>query len=178
MASTTEGRYSRFLRRVLPWAVGAGVMAGAAIAATLLAGGQASAQPLTIPGIGTFEGPDQISVPGIEVPTDGPPLPTPIPAVADSAAPSEITPAEVLGKELPAPLAVPGAELDVPLGVPSNELSIPPMIPGAKFSAPLAFLNIERSALPLISAIEVASSGVAPVAVEGKELSAPLTARG
>lgn len=178
MASTTEGRYSRFLRRVLPWAVGAGVIAGAAIAATLLAGGQASAQPLTIPGIGTFEVPDQISIPGIEVPADGPTLPTPIPAVADSVAPSEIAPAEVLGKELSAPLAVPDVELDVPLGVPSNELSIPPTIPGAKFSAPLAFLNIERSALPLISTIEVAPSCDAPVATQGKELSAPLTAPG
>uniref|UniRef100_UPI003570EF93 C40 family peptidase n=2 Tax=Nocardia vinacea TaxID=96468 RepID=UPI003570EF93 len=178
MASTTEGRYSRFLRRVLPWAVGAGVIAGAAIAATLLAGGQASAQPLTIPGIGTFEVPDQISIPGIEVPTDGPALPTPIPAVADSVAPSEIAPAEVPGKEPSAPLAVPDVELDVPLGVPSNELSIPPTIPGVKFSAPLAFLNIERSALPLISTIEVAPSCDAPVATQGKELSAPLTAPG
>ncbi len=175
MASTTEGRYSRFLRRALPWAVGAGVIAGAAIVATLLAGGQASAQPLTIPGIGTLEVPDQISIPGIEVPADGPTLPTPIPAVADSVVPSENAPAEVPGKELS---AVPGAELEVPLGVPSNELSIPPTIPGVKFTAPLAFLNIERSALPLISTIEVAPSCAAPVAMQGKELSAPLTAPG
>ncbi|WP_433599805.1 NlpC/P60 family protein [Nocardia sp. CA-135953] len=165
MASTTEGRYSRFLRRVLLWAVGAGVIAGAAIAATLLAGGRASAQPLTIPGVGTFEVPDQISIPSI-------------PAVADSGAPSEIGPAEVPGKELSAPRAVPGAEVEVPLGVPSNELSIPPTIPGAMFSAPLAFLNIERSALPLISTVDAAPSCAAPVAVQGKELSAPLAAPG
>ncbi|WP_245672504.1 C40 family peptidase [Nocardia anaemiae] len=178
MASTTEGRYSRFLRRVLPWAVGAGVIAGAAIAATLLAGGQASAQPLTIPGVGTLEVPNQFSIPGTEVPTDGRALPASIPAVADSVVPSEFAQAEVPGKELSAPPAIPDAELDTPLGVPGNELSIPPMIPGAKFSTPLAFLNIERSALPLVSAIGIAPSSDAPVPVRGKELSEPLTVRG
>ncbi|MFI6775425.1 hypothetical protein, partial [Nocardia sp. NPDC050412] len=100
-------------------------------------------------------------------------MPAPIPAVADSVASSEIAPAEVPGKELSAPLADP-AQLDVPLGVPSNELSIPPMIPGATFSTPLAILNIERSALPLFSAIEVSPSSDAPVAIKGKELAAPL----
>ncbi|MEV5838944.1 hypothetical protein AB0L58_35870, partial [Nocardia sp. NPDC052112] len=106
---------------------------------------------------------------------EGRSLPAPIPAVADSIAPSEVAPAEVLGKELSAPLAVPGAELDVPPAVPSNELSIPPSVPGAKFSTPLAVLNIERSALPLITAIEIAHSDKAPVAVQGKALSATVS---
>ncbi|MEV4127510.1 C40 family peptidase [Nocardia sp. NPDC049707] len=178
MASITEGRYSRFLRRALPWAVGAGVIAGAAIAAALLAGGQASAQPLTIPGVGTFEAPNQVSIPGIEVPADGRSLPAPIPAVADSGAPLDSAPAEVPGKEFSAPLAVPGTELAAPFRIPGNELSIPPKVPGAEFSAPLAFLNIERSALPFVPAIEIAASDDVPVAVRGKELSGPLAVPG
>ncbi len=164
MASTTEGRYSRFLRRALLWAVGAGVVAGAAIAAILFAGGRASAQPLTIPGVGTIEVPDQFSFPGIEVPADG--------------RSSETAPAEVPGKELSAPPAVPGSEPAAPLSIPGNELSIPSTGPGGKFSAPLAVLNIERAALPSVSTIGVASSDVAPVAVQGKELSAPLNVSG
>ena len=208
MASSSEGRYSRFLRRVLPWAVGAGVIAGAAIAATLLAGGQAAAQPLTIPGVGTFEVPDEFSIPnaipGVEASTDGHSSPASIPTVAESAVLSEIAPAEVQGKELSAPLV--SAELSVPsvagvrsalplvsaigdsvapvelapVVVPENELSAPFVGPGVGFTVPLRVLGIERSALPLVPAIgdSVAPVELAPVVVPGKELSIPLAVPG
>ncbi|MFE7796389.1 C40 family peptidase [Nocardia sp. NPDC057440] len=60
MASTTDVRYFCFLRRAVLWALAAGAVA---FIATLLNPGQASAQPVTIPSVGTFEIPDEISIP-------------------------------------------------------------------------------------------------------------------
>ncbi|MGN2640395.1 C40 family peptidase [Nocardia takedensis] len=70
MASNTVKRQARL-------AVAAGAVGAATIGAILLPAGVASAQPVTIPGVGTFEVPNEIpippNIPGLEVP--GAPLP-------------------------------------------------------------------------------------------------------
>lgn len=176
MASSSEGRYSRFLRRALPWVVGAGIVAGAAIAATLL-GGQAAAQPLTIPGIGTYEVPNEFSIPtaipGVEFPTEGNASPASIPAAAESAVLPEFAPAEVPGKELSAPLTVPSAELPARLAIHGAEHAVPLAVRNADLPTRSGWLAAVRSALPVIPAIgdPVTVSELAPVVVWGKERS-------
>ncbi|MEV0706523.1 MULTISPECIES: C40 family peptidase [Nocardia] len=69
MASNTVKRQARR-------AVAAGAVGAATIGAILLPAAPASAQPVTIPGVGTFEVPNEIqipAIPGIELP--GGPLP-------------------------------------------------------------------------------------------------------
>ncbi|MEV0294976.1 C40 family peptidase [Nocardia sp. NPDC050710] len=72
MASNTVKRQARR-------AVAAGAVGAATIGAILLPAAPASAQPVTIPGIGTFEVPNEIpipgNVPGIELPGVPAPLP-------------------------------------------------------------------------------------------------------
>ncbi|MFD0361500.1 C40 family peptidase [Nocardia sp. GCM10030253] len=65
MASTEDVRYFRWLRRTLLLLLGA---AAAALGALLLTAGSASAQPLNIPGVGTFEIPGRTPVPAVHTP--------------------------------------------------------------------------------------------------------------
>ncbi|WP_435795178.1 NlpC/P60 family protein [Nocardia aurea] len=65
MAAPEDVRYSRWLRRAIMLVVGA---AAAALGALLLTAAPAAAKAVTIPGVGTFEIPEQISVPAIETP--------------------------------------------------------------------------------------------------------------
>ncbi|MEV0760928.1 C40 family peptidase [Nocardia sp. NPDC050435] len=69
MANTTVKRGARR-------AVAAGAVGAATIGAILLPAAPASAQPVTIPGVGTFEVPNEIpipaGIPGIEVPNPAP----------------------------------------------------------------------------------------------------------
>ncbi|WP_373282715.1 C40 family peptidase [Nocardia asiatica] len=52
MASSTDVRYTRYLRRAVFWALTAGA---AALMGLLFSAAEASAQPVTVPGVGTFE---------------------------------------------------------------------------------------------------------------------------
>ncbi|QIS06138.1 hydrolase [Nocardia brasiliensis] len=64
MASKTDDvRTTRFLRRVLWWALAAGVTLAGALAALLVTSGSAAAQPITVPGIGTVQIPDESALP-------------------------------------------------------------------------------------------------------------------
>jgi cell wall-associated NlpC family hydrolase len=63
-AEADDVRYFRYLRRIFWFALAASATALAAIGAMLLTGGQASAQPLTVPGIGVIQVPDQVQIPG------------------------------------------------------------------------------------------------------------------
>lgn len=82
MASNTVKRQARR-------AVAAGAVGAATIGAILLPAAPASAQPVTIPGVGTFEVPNEIqipAIPGIELP--GGPLPFVAPRRASARSPS------------------------------------------------------------------------------------------
>ncbi|WP_431963906.1 NlpC/P60 family protein [Nocardia sp. bgisy134] len=103
MASTAEGRYSRFLRRAIFW----GLAAAAAIGALLVGAGQASAKPVAIPGIGVFEVPDAIPVPPAFTEFDYPDI---------RVRPSQVVPAvidEPAAVDMPVVVDVPAA-IDVP----------------------------------------------------------------
>src|SRR5438128_9434843 len=63
-AEADDVQYFRYLRRIFWFALAASATALAAIGAMLLTGGQASAQPLTVPGIGVVQVPDQVQIPG------------------------------------------------------------------------------------------------------------------
>ncbi|MGV9616604.1 NlpC/P60 family protein [Nocardia xishanensis] len=110
MASTAEGRYSRFLRRAIFCGLAA---AAAAIGALLLGAGQASAKPVEIPGIGVFEVPDAIPVPPAFTEFDYPDIrvrPSQVvPAIIDEPAAFDIP----VAVDVPAVVSVPAA-VDVP----------------------------------------------------------------
>jgi hypothetical protein len=63
MIETEDVRYLRALRRVLLWALAAAAVALGAIVALLFATGHASAQPVTIPAIGSIQGQSPAIVP-------------------------------------------------------------------------------------------------------------------
>ncbi|WP_433574184.1 C40 family peptidase [Nocardia brasiliensis] len=123
MASQSDDvRTTRFLRRLLWWAVAAGATLAGAVGALLITAGAASAQPVTIQNIGTFEVPNQIVIPaglpGIEVAA-------PQPESAPSAAPAartefsfpgiEFTPPTIPGFEYPSLAGIPGFKTTTPV---------------------------------------------------------------
>ncbi|WP_439956111.1 C40 family peptidase [Nocardia niwae] len=140
MASSTDVRYTRYLRRALLWAFAAGA---AALLGMLCNAGEASAQPVAIPGVGTFEISDDIPLPGLpeklfrnnailpvtESPVTGGFSETE--AIASASVPQiEIAPA-TLGPaiEVPFSVAVPVIELPVPTIVPAIEIPLLGLVP-------------------------------------------------
>ncbi|MCP2317456.1 Cell wall-associated hydrolase, NlpC family [Nocardia amikacinitolerans] len=100
MASTAEGRYSRFVRRAIFWSLAA---AAAAFGALLLGAGQASAKPIEIPGIGAFEVPDVIPVPPNFSQIDYPDI---------QVDPAEVVPAVVdRSTDIPTLIEIPAADI-------------------------------------------------------------------
>ncbi|MCP9619867.1 NlpC/P60 family protein [Nocardia otitidiscaviarum] len=83
MATNTVKRQARGVQRSAQRAVAAGAVGAATLSALLLPAAPASAQPVTIPGVGTFDVPDQVQLPaGIPgVPESVPVVIPPIPGV-------------------------------------------------------------------------------------------------
>nr|WP_084655299.1 C40 family peptidase [Nocardia altamirensis] len=82
-----EPRTTRFLQQLLWWALAAGVVLGAALGALLCTAGEASAQTVTVPGLGNIEVPIEIAIPaGIP----GMPVSIPQQESAEPAAPAPV----------------------------------------------------------------------------------------
>jgi|GEM_PF-468951 len=62
-AGTDDVRYIRYLRRILWFTLAAGAATLGAIGAMLLTTGQAAAQPVSVPGIGVIEVPNEVQIP-------------------------------------------------------------------------------------------------------------------
>jgi hypothetical protein len=135
MASSTDVRYIRYLRRAVFWALTAGA---AALLGMLFNAAEASAQPVTIPGIGTFEVSDEIPLPDAPeklfrnnaiLPVTEAPVTAGIPEIEVAAATPvshiEIAPA-TLGPavESPVSVVVPAIELPVPTIIPAIEIPL------------------------------------------------------
>ncbi|WP_416382542.1 C40 family peptidase [Nocardia beijingensis] len=140
MASSTDVRYTRYLRRALLWAFAAGA---AALLGMWCNTGEASAQPVTIPGVGTFEISDDIPLPDSPeklfrnnaiLPVTESPVTgefTEIEDIAGASVPQiEIAPA-TLGPaiEFPISVAVPVIELPVPTIVPAIDIPLLGLLP-------------------------------------------------
>lgn len=131
MASSTDDRYLRYLRRAVLWALATGA---AALIGVLCNAGEASAQPVTIPGVGTFEISDDIPLPGSPekllrnnaiLAVDG------IENVAAAPVPQiQIAPATV-GPAIESPFSVdiPVLELPMPTIVPAIEIPLIGVLP-------------------------------------------------
>ncbi len=140
MASSTDDRYLRYLRRAVLWTLATGA---AALIGVLCNAGEASAQPVTIPGVGTFEISDDIPLPGPPetlfrnnaiLPVTESPVTAGIQEIRDSADASvpqiEIAPA-TLGPAIESPFSVhvPVIELPMPTIVPGIEIPLIGVLP-------------------------------------------------
>ncbi|RDI43684.1 C40 family peptidase [Nocardia mexicana] len=67
MTGTDEVRYIRYMRRMLWWVLAAAAVVLGALGALLLTTGQAAAEPVSIPGIGSIEVPIEVQTPA-EIP--------------------------------------------------------------------------------------------------------------
>ncbi|WP_194836469.1 C40 family peptidase [Nocardia sp. XZ_19_369] len=122
MASETDDvRYTHSLRRVFWWTLAAGAAVSGAL---LFSAAEASAQPVTVPGLGTFEVPNEIplppGLPGVQV--ANPPQES-APSAAPSAAPSR------------AEFSAPGITFALP-DIPGLEYSSLAGLPGIKVPTP------------------------------------------
>ncbi|MFC9999854.1 C40 family peptidase [Nocardia sp. NPDC127526] len=90
--SNTVKRQVRGMQRGAQRAVAAGAVGAATLSALLLPAAPASAQPVTIPGVGTFEVPDQIQLPA-GIPGVPESLPVQIPAIPGVETPGAPAPA-------------------------------------------------------------------------------------
>ncbi|WP_416382832.1 C40 family peptidase [Nocardia abscessus] len=135
MASSTDVRYTRYLRRAVFWALTAGA---AALMGMLFSAAEASAQPVTIPGVGTFEISNEISLSGPPeelfrhnaiLPVIDAPVTAAIYEIENTAAAAlpeiEIAPA-TLGPaiEFPVSVVVPVIEVPLPTSVPAIEIPL------------------------------------------------------
>ncbi len=140
MASSTDDRYLRYLRRAVLWALATGA---AALIGVLCNAGEASAQPVTIPGVGTFEISGDIPLPGSPekllrnnaiLPVDESPVAAGFSEFENIAAAPvprmEIAPA-TLGPAIESPVSVhiPVIELPMPTIVPAIELPLIGVLP-------------------------------------------------
>jgi cell wall-associated NlpC family hydrolase len=165
MASTDDLRYSRYLRRAVLWALAIGAATAAAIVATLLSAGQASAQPLIVPAVGTVEASDGLAIPpGIgvlnyaNIPEIAATLAADIPVIQllestvselERPAIADVSEAEVPVSStastipLAATDATLGTELSAPATVLRTELFAPATVPGAELQTYTTLLGIE-----------------------------------
>ncbi|WP_063726396.1 C40 family peptidase [Nocardia brasiliensis] len=130
MASQTDDvRTTRFLRRVLWWALAAGVTLAGALAALLVTSGTATAQPITVPGIGTVGVPDELPLPaGLP----GNPAPQPQSAPIAAPAPTEFS---AFGIEFTLP-AIPGFEYSSLAGIPGITTPNQPLLHETPLKSP------------------------------------------
>jgi hypothetical protein len=140
MASKTDVRYTRYLRRAVYWALAAGA---AVLLGMLFNAAEASAQPVTIPGVGTIELPAEIPLPEAPeellrhnaiLPVTDTPVKAAISEIEHTAAMTvpeiEIAPA-TLGPavEFPVSVAVPVIELHMPTVLPAIEIPLLGVLP-------------------------------------------------
>ncbi|MFD8244068.1 C40 family peptidase [Nocardia sp. NPDC059691] len=131
MASSTDDRYIRYLRRAVLWALATGA---AAFIGVLCNAGEASAQPVTIPGVGTFEISDYIPLNNAILPVTDSPVTagfSDIENIASTPVPQiEIAPA-TLGPAIESPVSVkiPVIELPLPTTVPAIEIPLIGVLP-------------------------------------------------
>jgi cell wall-associated NlpC family hydrolase len=165
MASTDDVRYSRYLRRVALWALAIGAATAAAIVATLLNAGQASAQPLIVPAVGTVEASDGFAIPtgigvlnSVDIPGIAVELTADIPVIQllestvselERPAIADVSEAEIMVSStastipLPATDAILGTELSAPATVLGTQLFAPATVPGAELQTYTTVLGIE-----------------------------------
>ncbi len=126
-AGTDEVRYIRYLRRVLWFALAVGAATVGAVGAILLTTGQATAQPLQIPGVGVIEVPNGIRIPA------------PIPAIRNATNTPRIAPAApvapVPGVVHQLESAIPGLDLHSLFAAPEMR-SVIPLAPQSMAPAP------------------------------------------
>ncbi|WP_306303659.1 C40 family peptidase [Nocardia pneumoniae] len=150
MASSTDVRYFRYLRRVLFWAFAAGA---AALMGMLLQAGPASAQELTIPGMGTFEVSDEISLPGaLEEPLRN----NAILPVAEAPILAEVS------EENPILAAI--SEIEFRTSIPVPQIEIAPFTPAPIIELPISVSvpAVEVPVLAVVPPIEIPFFNVLP----------------
>jgi hypothetical protein len=171
MASSTDVRYIRYLRRAVFWALTAGA---AALLGMLFNAAEASAQPVTIPGIGIFEVSDEIPLPDAPenlfrnnaiLPVTEAPVTAGIPEIEAAAATPvshiEIAPA-TLGPavESPVSVVVPAIELPVPTIIPAIEIPLLGALPEIELPFLAEFPDImPRAPTPPATVIPQKSAG-------------------
>ncbi|MFG3616338.1 C40 family peptidase [Nocardia sp. NPDC047654] len=171
MASSTDVRYIRYLRRAVFWALTAGA---AALLGMLFNAAEASAQPVTIPGIGTFEVSDEVPLPDAPeklfrnnaiLPVTEAPVTAGIPEIETAAATPvshiEIAPA-TLGPavEFPVSVVVPAIELPVPTIIPAIEIPLLGALPEIELPFLAEFPDImPRAPTPPAAVIPQKSAG-------------------
>lgn len=142
-SGTDDVRYTRYLRRAFWFIMAVGAATLGAIGASLLTAGEASAQPVTVPGIGVIEVPDGVRIPAVST--------------------------DVLRLNPVRPLPYSGAvpRTDIPGAAPAGSLAVESFGPGsparsAVLPVPASVAPSLESVLPMREAILPARASVAP----------------
>ncbi|WP_024800656.1 NlpC/P60 family protein [Nocardia sp. BMG51109] len=168
MTGTDEVRYIRALRRMFWWLLAAGALVLGAIGALLVTTGQASAQPISVPGIGTIEVPNEVpipaEIPGTMTAVPGAADPAGIPDTIDAAIPFGTTPDGGISVEPATPSMAPGPEPAVTGIVDGLQAAVP----GIDIRSLLAVPGVPNEPAPPAPAAEPEKSR-GEVAVEAAE---------